>query len=240
MPTGQEYDHYIHKINKITMELTLKEKFVILAMDPEKGTNLIPTFIGHGIAGAVLLELAGLQKIKIEDNRIKLMDSKSTGDKQLDYMIEVLNKASKPQKVKNIVAKVQGKTSKLKKPIIEGLNKKRYLKTLDKRFLFIRYKRYPSANLSYRKDLVEYIRRLVLRNIKYDDDIALLTGLTGATRLSAKFFYNKEERKTAKKRIQEIVKESQIDQAIDETVKAVQAAVMTSIITTAVITSASN
>lgn len=221
------------------MDLTLKEKFVILAMHPEKGTNLIPTFIGHGIAGAVLLELAALKKIKIEDNRISLLDAKSTGDPQLDYMIDVLNNNSRP-KVKNIIAKVQGKTSKLKKPIIAGLNKKRYLKTLNKRFLFISYKRYPSANLSYRKDLVEHIRRLVLRNIKHDDDIALLTGLAGATNLSAKFFKTSEERKKAKKRIKEIVKESQVDQAIDATVKAVQAAVLISIVTTTAVTSSSH
>lgn len=221
------------------MDLTLKEKFVILAMHPEKGTNLIPTFIGHGIAGAVLLELAALNKIKIEDNRISLLDTKSTGDAQLDYMIDVLNTSSKP-KVKNIIAKLQGKTSKLKKPIIAGLNRKRYLKTVEKRFLFIPYKRYPSANLSYRKDLVEHIRRLVLRNIKQDDDIALLAGLAGATNLSAKFFTTSEEKKRAKKRIQEIVKESQVDQAINETVKAVQAAVLISIVTTTAVTSSSH
>lgn len=41
------------------MELSLKEKFVILAYDPTKGNNLASNYIGYGIAGAMLLELAG-------------------------------------------------------------------------------------------------------------------------------------------------------------------------------------
>jgi len=222
------------------MDLTLKEKLLLLAYHPDKGTNLIPTYVGHGIAGAILLELAALKKINIEDNRIRLLDHKKTGDDQLDYLINILSNSSKNYKVKSILAKIQGKTSMIKKPLLEGLVKKRYLKREEKRFLIFRYNRYPSANISYRKDLIEYIRRLVLRNINSDNDIPLLAGLTGATRLSAKFFHNKEERKIATKRIKEIVKENQVDQAIDETIKAVQAAIMASIVTTVVITSASN
>lgn len=220
------------------MNLTLKEKFLILALHPEKGSNMIPTYIGYGIAGAMLLELAELQKIKIENKRVKLIDHKTTGDDQLDYLIEILNRPGNPLKVKSVISKIQGKSSRIKKPLLTALVKKRYLREEQKRFLFIRYKRYPLANRSFRKDLVEHIRRLVLRNMKFDDDIPLLAGLAGATRLSVKFFRSREEKKIAKKRIQEIIKESQIDQAIDETVKAVQAAVMVSVATTAAASSA--
>lgn len=223
------------------MDLSLKEKFALLALHPDNGTNIIPTFIGHGLAGAILLELAALEKLKVVDHRIILLDHKHTGDAQLDYIMDVVKAYSKPPKVKNLIAKVQGKTSRIKKPIIEGLIKKRYLRLVEKKFLFIRYKRYPSGNQSYRKDLIEHIRRLVLRKITFDNDTTLLAGLCGATRLSYKFFKGGEERKTARKRIKEIVKENEIDQAVDATVQAVQAAVMASIvITSAAVATTSN
>ncbi|MEN8225810.1 MAG: GPP34 family phosphoprotein [Bacteroidota bacterium] len=220
------------------MDLTIKEKLVLLAYHPDKGNCLVPTYIGHGLVGAILLELAGLEKIRVEDNRIKLMDSKKTGDEQLDYIIELLSHSTKSYKVKSIIAKLQAKSSKIKKPLIAGLVKKRYLKREEKQFLFIKYNRYPAYNRTYRSNLIEHIRRLVLRNIKLDDDITMLAGLTGATRLSIKFFRNREERKTARKRIKEIIKENQVDQAINETVQAVQAAVLASIATTAAISAA--
>ena len=221
------------------MELTLKQKFVILAYDPVKGTNLASSFIGYGIGGAILLELAGLKKINIEDNKIKLLDSHKTGDQLLDETIGMLSRSSRPMKVKALISKIQARPRHFKRPIVEGLVEKRYLREVRKKFLIFPYRRYPSANLSYRKDLVEYIRRLVLRNDGADPDIAMLTGLAGACNFSPKFFKTKEERKKAKVRIKEIVKDSQIDKAIDETIKAVQAAVLISITTTAAITTSS-
>lgn len=222
------------------MEPTLKEKFILLALHPQKGTNLIPTFIGHGIAGAMLMELAELKKINIEENRIILTDHKRTGDKQLDYFIETLHAAGKPMKVKNIINKMQAKTSKIKRPLLDKLVASRYLHKVRKRFLFISYSVYPSANRKYRDDMIEQIRRYVLRNIQADNDISLLCGLVGATRLTHKFFRTREERKIARVRIKEIIKESAVDQAVDETVKAVQAAIAISIATTAVVTSSSH
>lgn len=222
------------------MEITLKEKFILLAMNPEKGTNLIPTFIGHGIAGAILLELAGLKKVNIEDNRIIVTDSKRTGDEQLDLVLAYLKDAGKPLKVKTIINKFQGKASKIKKPLLAGLVNKRFLHRNEKRFLFFKYNLYPSANRKYRDDLIEHIRRLILRDIKSEDDIPLLAGLTGATQLFTKFFRDRKERKLARKRVKQIVKENEIEGAIDETVKAVQAAIAVSIATTAVVATASS
>ncbi len=216
------------------MELTLKQKFVIIAYDSVKGTNLASNYIGYGIGGAILLELAGLKKINIEDNKIKLLDSHKTGDQLLDETIGLLSKSSRPMKVKALISKIQARPKHFKRPIVEGLVEKRYLREIRKKFLIFPYRRYPSANLSYHKDLVEYIRRLVLRNDGADPDIAMLTGLAGACKFSPKFFKTREERKKAKVRIKEIVKDSQIDKAIDETIKAVQAAVLISVTTTAV------
>ena len=217
------------------MDLTLKEKFIILAYDPVKGTNLASNYIGYGIGGAILLELAGLKKINIEDNKIRLLNGHKTGDKMLDQVIAMISASSRTLKVKALISKIQSKPGKFKKPIVLGLIDKRYLRVEQKRFLIFPYKRYPSANPGYRKDLVEYIRRLVLRKDGSDQDISMLIGLAGACGFSPKFFKTKEERKTARLRIKEIIKESQIDQAIDETIKAVQAAVLISVTTTAAI-----
>jgi len=219
------------------MDLSLKEKFVVLSYDPVKGHNLASNYIGYGIAGAILLELAGLKKIRIEDNKVKLLDSHKTGDKLLDLTIGYISASSRPYKVKALIGRIQRKPKYFKKPIVSGLVEKRYLREVRKRFLIFSYKRYTSANPSYRKDLVEYIRRLVLRKEGSGPDISMLTGLVGACNFSPKFFKTKDERKTAKKRIKEIVKESEIDQAIDETIKAVQAAVLVSITTTAAVAS---
>ena len=203
------------------MDITIKEKFVLLCYHPRKGHNLIPAYIGYGIAGAMIFELAAMKKIKITDKRINLLDNKKTGG------------VSRPYKVKTVIGKLRWKTGKLKRSILSELVRKRYLREERKRFLIFRYKRYPVANYSFRKNLLENIRRLVLRNIDSEEDIPLLAGLSGACRLSPRFFKGKEEKKLAGKRIKEIVRENQVDKVIEETIRAVEAAVAVSVATTA-------
>lgn len=215
------------------MELSLKERFVLLSFNPKNGTNLAGNFMSYGLGGAMLLELANLKKIAIEDGRVRLLDSKKTGDEILDTLIKVLQDHEKPYKVKNLVSYINRKSKSFKKPVVASLVKQRYLKEEKKRFLIFKYLRHPVANNSYRNKMVEQIRRLVLRKTESEPDIPLLAGLAGACQFAPKFFKTKEERKIAKKRINEIIKESQIDAAIDETIKAIQAAVLIAVTTTA-------
>ncbi|HSG68633.1 MAG TPA: GPP34 family phosphoprotein [Bacteroidales bacterium] len=217
--------------------LSLKEKFILLAYHPSKGTNMGTNYLGYGIAGAMLLELAALKKIVIENKRVKLIDHKKTGDEQLDYLMDRISSSNTPPRVKALIFKLQGKNKTIKKPLVAKLVRKRYLRAEQKHFLIFPYYRYPSANISYRKDLEEHIRRLVLRDIKPEDpDISLLIGLAGACRFALKFFRNRQERKIATKRIKVIIKESPVDQAIDETIKAVQTAIMISVASSAAVT----
>jgi len=221
------------------MELTLKENFVLIAFDPKTGRNRASNFFGYGLAGAILMELAELKKVKIENKRVVITDSHRIGDIFLDEAMTVISDSPRPIKVKSFLGKIQRKTKKFKKPLIQALVEKRYLREHRKRFLFIPYRLFPSANISYNKDLVESIRKLVLRGVDADGQIVMLAGLAGACKFSNKFFRSKEERKRAKGRIKEIVEESQIDKAIDETIREIQAAVLITVTTTAVVAGSS-
>jgi hypothetical protein len=147
----------------------------------------------------------------------------------LDRVIEMIDASRRDLRVKALINKILHRPKQFKKPLREKLVRERCLREVRKKFLVFTYYRYPSARRSYRNDLVESIRRLVLRKEQADPEIAMLAGLAGACRFSKSFFRKGEERKIARKRIKEIVKESQVDKAIDETIKAVQAAVMISV-----------
>ena len=221
------------------MELSLKEKFIIIAYHPQKGSSIAGNFLSYGIGGAILFELAEQKRINVENKRVKLLDTHKTGDEVLDRAMEILKKSSKPYRVKSFISKIANKPSKFKRPIVEGLTDKRVLKEVRKKFLFFSYKRFPAVKPKNRDELINRIRKLVLKKAESDTDTVLLAGLAGACQFVKKFFHTKEERKIAKIRVKEIVENSQIDQAIDETIKAVQAAVLVAVTTSAVAASSS-
>jgi hypothetical protein len=217
------------------MELTLKEKYLVISYHPTKGIRIAGSFMSLGIAGAILMELAEQEKISVENKRIRLLNTHNTGDDVLDGVIAMLRKANKPMRIKSLISKIAHKPSKFKKPILEGLISKRVLKKQRKKFLIFPYYRYPVLKADYREKLIGEIRGLILKNSAVDNHIVMLAGLAGSSQCINKFFKSGNERKIAKKRIKEIIADSQIDQAISETVQAVQAAILVSVGTTAAI-----
>jgi hypothetical protein len=221
------------------MELSLKEKFLILAYHPEKGIRIAGSFMSYGIGGAILMELAELGKISIEKKRVKLLSTQNTGDAALDNAIELLRKSTRPMRIKSLIGKIAHKPLKFKKLLINRLVDKRILKAERKRFLIFPYYRYPTYKKEYRNDLIDKLRMLILKKTEVDNDTVMLAGLAGACQFINKFFPTKRERKIVKPRVKEIMADSQVDKAIDETIRAIQAAVIVSVTTTAAI-SASN
>jgi len=222
-------------------ELTLKEKYLLLCYHPEKGRLLnSANYTSYGIAGAIMLELAELGKFEVQNNKVNLKDRKTTGDKALDLVIERIGKASRPRKVSSWISGIgqSGRMQKIKSAIRESLMNKRIMKKQEKTALLIfKYNRYPLRNSRLRRQLINDIHNVVINRKIGSKEIMLLTALIGATKMESSFFI-REERKDARKRIKEIMKNNDIAKMLDSTVTAVQAAVVAAITTSVVVSAA--
>ncbi|MFW5705497.1 MAG: GOLPH3/VPS74 family protein [Bacteroidota bacterium] len=222
-------------------ELTLKEKYVLLAWHPEKGKPpALSGYHSYGIAGAAMLELAELNKIKVEDKKVILSDTKKTGDEALDIIIERLARAGRNKRISTWISKFaqSGAYKKIKNIILDGLVEKRYLKKEEATaLLFFKYDKYPARDTRLRKSMIDDIQKVVLKRQLGTRDTYLLIGLAGATRISGTFF-ERVERSKARKRIKEIMKSNDIAKALNGTVAAVQMALIGSIAASAAATAA--
>ena len=222
-------------------ELTLKEKYVLLAWHPEKGKpSILSGYHSYGIAGAVMLELAELKKIKIEDKKVILSDAKKTGDEALDIVIERLANARRNKRISTWISKFaqSGTYKKIKNIILGGLVEKLFLKKEEATALFFfKYHKYPARDTRLRESMIDDIRKVVLKRQLGTRDTYLLTGLAGATRITGAFF-GRGERSKARKRIKEIMKSNDIAKALDGTIAAIQTAIIGSIAASAAVTAA--
>jgi len=224
-------------------DLTIKEKFMLLCYHPDKGRMLYTaSYASYGIAGAIMLELVEMNKYKIENNKVALSDQKPTGDAALDLVIEKIASAGKKKKlaawISNIVQ--SGLIVKVKKAIRQSLVEKRILSKREKQaLLFFKYYKYPSRNTRPRRQLISDIQHVVLRRHIGTKDIMILIALIGATKMGSSFFLH-EDRKLARLRMKEIIKNNEVAKMLDSTVSAVQLAIITTITTTAVISAATN
>jgi hypothetical protein len=217
-------------------DLTLKEKYLLLCYHPEKGRMLgTASYASYGLVGAIMLELAGMDKYKIENKKLVLTDQKETGDKALDMVLERIAKSQRPKKLNTWIANISqsGMAGKIKTLVRESLMDKRILSKREKTTLIIfKYNRYPARNTRPRRQIISEMQNVVVRRRIGTNDIMLLIALIGATKMINSFFLP-EDRKLARKRIKEIIKNNDLAKMLDCTITAVQAAVVVAISTTA-------
>lgn len=223
------------------LELTLKEKFLLLCYDPNKGRVLhSTTFSAYGVVGAIMLELAELGKIKVDNKKLRLVDAKTTGDEALDLVIERIAKSKRQKKISTWVSRIAqgGLYRKIKAAVRQSLISKRILSKRENTALLIfKYSRYPARNTRPRRLLIADIQNVVLKRQIGAKEIMMLTALVGATKMSDSFFIH-EDRRKARKRIKEIMKSNEITKVLDNTITGVQTAIITAITTTAIISAA--
>lgn len=221
--------------------LTLKEKYLLLCYHPEKGRLLnTANYTSYGIAGAIILELAEMNKFKLENDRIVITDRRKTGDEALDIVIDRIANAKRYRKISSWISGLaqSGRMQKIKSAIRNTLIEKRIMRMKEKTALLIfTYHRYPLRNARLRRQIISEIHNVVINRRIGSKEIMLLTALIGATKMESSFFI-RDERRAAKKRIRQIMKNNDIAKVLDSTVTAVQAAVVTAITTTAVVSAA--
>ena len=211
------------------MELNLIEKFILLALDKEKGKFLIDTMsLNYGIAGAILLEMSELNKIAIKNKRMFVTDNKLTGNKIVDECIKLLINSKKPRRAKYWINKIGNKSSGFKKLILNDLYNKKIIMINKSTYfwgLFTFYK-YPLINTKLVYEIKAKLKKIVLENKKSDLENLLLLSLMSGCKLTRVLFVNRKEHRVANKKIKELTKDIEISDAVSQTLKEIQAAVL--------------
>ena len=89
------------------MELSLTEKFLILAMHPEKGRfNIAGMQVAYGFTGALLMELSLEERIVIEGGKVVVKNDKRVKDALLSEIMEMMASSRRERKVRYWVNKI--------------------------------------------------------------------------------------------------------------------------------------
>jgi hypothetical protein len=219
MATGTNHNH---------TELTLVESFLLLALD-NKGKFLIDSVsLNHGVAGAVLMKLTILKKIKVERRRVHVIDASDTGIEFLDQFLHYINASQKPKRVRRWVHKLAARLKKRKYTIIANLIERGILKKEKNKFLgIIPYTVYPTVDSSPEDEVRSHLLDIIRSKKEVDPKSLMLLSLLEATKLSKALFSRRKEHKYARKRIKALTREFETNSIIHATIKEVCSAVIT-------------
>lgn len=211
--------------------LTLAEELYLLALNDEKGTVIGSASLAlpYGLAGALVMELLLLDKLKMDGKNLIVTDKKKTGNDLLDEALDSIKQSNKIRTCQYWVNKLPSAVKDLKKRILADLVKKRILREEEQRVLWVfPTHRYPTKNGLPERELRERIRNVVLKKKEPDLRTSFIINLMKACGLIPEVF-DKDERKMAKQRIGEITVNDPVGKGIEDSVTAIQAAIFTAV-----------
>ena len=197
------------------MELKLYEKFILLAIDNQKerftGSHV---FLRYALAGAFLYDLYLQEKISLAENKIKVTKFRYSGDRALDEVLRLIHDSRKIRIVRHWIYKIGYRSFRLRKKILKDMSLKSMIKISDHRFLgIIPYKKYRIMNPKLKEELVTDLSESLFQNKIVNVENIFLASLLDFW-IMRKIFPDRNQRKIAKKRIRELVKQNNFSRMV--------------------------
>jgi hypothetical protein len=221
------------------MNLTVSEKFLILAHHQEKSSYVIPEQMRNaGLIGSILIDLISEERLKIEDGKVTVRHTNTNLPEAHRLILQKIHQSSKKKKVKTWISRFAQGSGKYRKGILVSLERKGILRIEHKRFLFIKYLKTSLVKTSIRNEIIRELREIVFNNKIPDHEYAMMLGLVQACKMHKVICRSKEEVKLSKTKLKKIIESNAIARDVDKVIREMQAAVIASITASSVVTSA--
>lgn len=177
--------------------LSFAEEICLLALDEESGKFIIPSkdVVLHTVLiGAALIELSFLKRIDTDQDDIHLLDSTPTGNPVLDLVLDYITRMNLDEyKIYHCLKILTPKAKELEEKAIDELLKKKILKKVDKKFLWISGgQRYPVIDNKEIENVETRLKEIILSDEIPEPREAVLISLVNACDLFKEILSPKE------------------------------------------------
>ena len=205
--------------------LSFAEEIYLLALDDVTGkisTYSEEVSLSYALIGAVLCELSFLNKIDADLDHVYVIDKEPTGNKILDFVLEVIVESEKSMPISYWLKVLLSDASRTEDLILSHLIQRGILKRIDERIFWVFHtRRYPVIDNKEIKNVEDRLRELVLSDDIPEPREAVLVSLVQACNLFEDIL-SPREKKRAEKRIQAIAKLDIVGREVVEMIKEIK------------------
>jgi hypothetical protein len=202
-------------------DLNLVDKFLLLALDDEKGKfNSGPFALTYGFSGAIFLELSLRESISIVDKKVVVNNFKRIDDTFLNKYLEILKNVNKERSLKYWIQKFGNKERDIKKETLDKLIKKGILAKREEKFLWVfNNNKFPTINSKPENTLRKRLYEIIELHKTPTLDELMLVSLIDTCNMN-RIVYGKERYKKCKKNIKTIISDAE-NSVLSTTIKEV-------------------
>jgi len=208
--------------------LTFAEEIFLLALDDHQGMvkQLSGLAIGDALVGALLMELAMLDRVDTDLKGLRVVDTAPTGDALLDETLKEMSGHRESQPVSRWLMTLSSHAQQIQDKVLAGLIAKGILKQENHKILWVfEVRRYPAIDNHEIKEVKIRLRELILSNDLPDPRDAVLISLVAACRLFNEIFTSRELEKV-QPRIAQLAKLDLIGQEVAKSIREIEQAMV--------------
>jgi len=201
--------------------LSFAEEIFLLALNDHEGSikPLPVSALEYALPGALLMELAFLNRIDIDLQSLRVVDRQPTGNALLDDVLRQIERKSDAQPISFWLAFLAGQAKQIQEQVLAQLTAKGILKMEDKKILWVfKTRRYPMIDNREIKEVKTRLRELILGEEIPDPREAVLISLAHACRLFDDLF-SEEEYARVQPRIKALAKLDLIGQEVTRSIR---------------------
>lgn len=175
--------------------LTFVEEIALLALDDRTGAMLPmpPMALSYALAGAVICDLALLNRIDTDPQQLVVLDPSPTGDALLDGSLATIASAPNPLSVSRWLAVFAEQSRALEAAALDRLVTRGILRRDEKKILWVfGVRRYPTIDNQERVEVRTRLSALILGDELPDPRDAILISLLIASHLANRIFVGPE------------------------------------------------
>lgn len=174
-----------------SLHLTFIEEIVLLALDDATGARLPMPVMAYdnSVAGALLADLAMLNRIDTDPQQLVVLSREPTGDPLLDPALATIVAEPAPQSVSHWLSVFSRDRSALESSALNRLVERGILRRDEKKVLWVfGLRRYPTLDQHERIEVRTRLAALILGDDLPDPRDAVLVSLLNASHLTDRIF----------------------------------------------------
>jgi hypothetical protein len=206
--------------------LTLAEELFLLSINDEKGViqKSAAQNLRYGLAAAMLSELILEGRLGMEDGHIVVLEEIPTFDELLNETLFKVTHENRPRKPSHWINALSRNYDLLENRLASALVMMGILQKEGKRLLWIiPYDVYPQRDASAKYWIKQRLRDAILTEAQPEKRTVALLSLLHALKM-LNLIFTKDERKAARQRVDELVKDDVFGQSVAEAIQSIDMA----------------
>ncbi len=194
----------MEKSEKI-VELNLLQQVILLALDDKGWFGSSEHKLKFGLMGAILFELFERGRIRLQNEKVVVINAKSTDDVILDRVLNVIRSSKKAHSLRSWIQRIAYKKLLLRKTVLKQLIHMKVIGREEYSLLVVFYQtKYPLINTELKRKLQENLCNRILSGDLLSNQEMMLLVVMNTCRMVRKNFRGSLQFIKVRSRISEI------------------------------------